>query len=259
MDYGPPPKVLSPPEGSNYYRLMYDPEYEYFRERSNSRQRMGADQYYSIHKQILTPLPIKIDCDLFEEEVFYYDKEFEQFGNTYTELERYSLGLTDCKQKISEKPHPVNWPMDVWNIQHPDTPLFDNDFFIPNEALKSFTSLQEFSIIFKDHLARCSILKWNTGAHFKPHIDMVLPTPNLRIWGTNDPDNNHFCFWNEDTQQYEEQINIERGRLYLADTSLYHHAYATSDYVYTFFFALQITAYDTIKELLQSGQSTTRD
>lgn len=251
MNYDPPPKVLEPKPGSNYYRLMYDPEYKYFRERSSARPKLDADDYYQIHKQILTPLPLKIDCDLFEEEIFYYDRGFEQFGNTHTNLERYSLGLTDCKQEVNSSPHPVNWPMDVWNIQHPETPLFDNDFNIQNSTFKALTSLKCMDI-FKHDLARCTILKWNTGGHFKPHIDMVLPTPNLRLWGTNDPDNNHFCFWNEDTQQYEEQINIERGRLYLADTSIYHHAYATSDYVYTFFFALQISAYDTIKQLLRS-------
>jgi hypothetical protein len=257
MKYDAPPKVLEPTPGSNYHKLMYDHEYRYFRERSASRPKLEADPYYDIHKQILTPLPIVIDCDTFEDEIFQCDTKFEQFGNTHVNLERYSLGLTDCETNTNTTPHPVNWPMDVWNIQNPDTPLFDNDFYIANETFRSLTSLKEFGTIFNNQLARCTILKWNTGAHFKPHIDMVLPTPNLRIWGTNDPDNNHFCFWNDNTQQYEEQINIERGRLYLADTSIYHHAYATSDYVYTFFFALQINAYDTIKELLQPGQGST--
>lgn len=251
MQYDAPPKVLEPRPGTNYYRLTHDEEYAYLRERDKLRQKLSTEKYYDLHRKILTPLPIKIDCDLFEEEIFQYDLDFEQFGNELTNLERYSLGLTDCEQEFDITPKPVNWPMDVWNIQHPKTPLFDNDFYIPNDNLKSLTSLQEFSNIFEGQLARCTILKWNTGAFFRPHIDMLVPTPNLRLWGTNDPDNNHFCFWNEDTQQYEEQINIERGRLYLADTSLYHHAYSTAEYVYTFFFALQIDSYDTIKRLLQ--------
>jgi hypothetical protein len=251
MNYDAPPNTSNPPPNSNYYKLMHDPEYKYFRKRSAERPRLNRDSYYDIHKNILTPLPIVIDCDLFEEEIFKYNMQFEQFGNTHTHLQRFSLGLTECEVPIEASPHPVNWPMDVWNIQHRHTPLFDNDFYIPNDAFKSFESLKEFYNVFQNQFARCTILKWNAGAHFKPHIDMVLPTPNLRIWGTNDPDNNHFCFWNSDTLQYERQINIERGRLYLADTSIYHHAYSTSDYVYTFFFALQINAYDTIKKLLQ--------
>ena len=244
--YPAPPSVTEPPVGSNYHELTYNPIYEEHRKRSFERPRLGDDQYKSIHTQNLVPLPIVIDCDLFEDEIFRYDNLFEQFGNTHTELQRYSLGLTELDDPIEATPSPVNWPMDVWAVENPDISLLDTDFKNPNDVMKSLESLEPMDV-FNEHLARCCILKWNTGAHFKPHIDVKLPTPNLRIWGTNDPENNHFCFWNG--TDYVAEKNVERGRLYLADTSIYHHAYSTEDLVYTFFFALQISAYDIIREM----------
>ena len=235
--------------GSNYDKLTNWPEYQHFRDVSLSRERLPEDKYREIHTQNLVPLDIVINCDLFEEEIFQYDNLFEQFGPTHTDLERYSLALTDLKQPIDIKPSPVNWPMDVWCLEHPDNPLFDTDFRYPNEIMKSMRSLDPMKV-FEGQLARCTILKWNTGAHFKPHIDVTIPPANLRIWGTNDPENNHFCFWDEDAQDYIEETNVERGRLYLADTAKYHHAYSTAEYVYTFFFALQVSSYQVLKQLI---------
>lgn len=235
--------------GSNYDKLSNWPEYQHFRDVSLSRDRLPKDKYREIHTKNLVPLDIVIDCDLFEEEIFQYDNLFEQFGPTHTDLERYSLALTDLKQPIDIKPSPVNWPMDVWCLEHPDNPLFDTDFRYPNKIMNSLRSLDPMKV-FEGQLARCTILKWNTGAHFKPHIDVTIPPANLRIWGTNDPENNHFCFWDEDAQDYIEETNVERGRLYLADTAKYHHAYSTGEYVYTFFFALQVSSYEVLKQLI---------
>jgi len=247
FDYPPPPSIDVPPIGSNYYKLTYDPEYEEHRKRALNRPRLENKKYRNIHTKNLVPLPIVIDCDLFENEIFLYDNDFEQFGNTHTELQRYSIGLTDLDIPIDSTPSPVNWPMDTWIVQHPDQSLLDTDFKNANNIMRSLKSLDPMKI-FYNHLARCCILKWNTGAHFKPHIDVKLPAPNLRIWGTNDPENNHFCFW--DGSKYVAEKNVEKGRLYLADTSKYHHAYSTDDYVYTFFFALQISSYNILKEML---------
>lgn len=235
--------------GSNYYRLTYEDTYEYFRNRSLSRDRLPEEKYREIHTQNLVPLNLKIDCDLFEQEIIKHDNLFEQFGPTHTNLQRYSLGLTDLKIPIEIKPNPVNWPMDVWCLEHPSNPLFDTDFKYPNAIMKSIKSLSPMEQL-KDHLARCTILKWNTGAHFKPHIDVTIPCANLRIWGTNDPENNHFCFWDEQKKDYIEEANVERGRLYLADTAKWHHAHSTAENVYTFFFALQVSSFNIIKSLL---------
>jgi hypothetical protein len=232
--------------GSNYDKLSNWPEWEYFRKLSLSRVRLPAEKYKEIHTQNLVPLDIKIDCDLFEQEIMKYDSLFEQFGPTHTNLERYSLGLTDLENPIDMKPSPVNWPMDVWCLEHPDNPLFDTDFKYPNEIMKNMRSLDPMKA-FDGMLARCTILKWNTGAHFKPHIDVTIPAANLRIWGTNDPENNHFCFWDDEKQEYIKERNVERGRLYLADTAKWHHAYSTAERVYTFFFALQVNAYEVLK------------
>lgn len=235
--------------GSNYDKLSNWPEWKYFRFMSEARDRLPEEKYREIHTQNLVPLDINIDCDLFEKEIEQYDHLFEQFGPTHTDLERYSLGLTDLEEPIDMKPSPVNWPMDVWCLEHPDNPLFDTDFRYPNEVMKSMDSLKPMDV-FENELARCTILKWNTGAHFKPHIDVTIPPANLRIWGTNDPDNNHFCFWDDEAQDYIEEKNVERGRLYLADTAKWHHAYSTAEKVYTFFFALQVSSFDILKKLI---------
>ncbi len=238
--------------GSNYDKLSNWPEWQHFRDLSLSRDRLSEERYREIHTKNLVPLDIKIDCDLFESEIKQYDNLFEQFGPTHTDLERYSLGLTDIQNPIDMKPSPVNWPMDVWCLEHPDNPLFDTDFRYPNDVMKSMRSLDPWKRHFGSwiSLARCTILKWNTGAHFKPHIDVTIPPANLRVWGTNDPDNNHFCFWDEDKQDYIEEVNVERGRLYLADTAKWHHAHSTAESVYTFFFALQVNSYETLKGLI---------
>ena len=248
-NYGPPPKLTSLPVGSNYYKLENDPLYEAYRIREAERKKLSEKDYWSIHTSRLRPLNLIIDCDLFKHEIKSVDSLFEQFGNTHTNLNRKSMPLTELKTPIESIPLPVNWPMDVWAIEHPNQPLFDADFNIPNKEFYSMESMRPMDIL-KDHLSRCCILKWGTGARFYPHLDTLVPSHVIRLWGTNDPDNNHFCFWNESTCQYEREENVEPGRLYLADTSQFHHAYSTAEDVYTFFFALQVSSYETIKQLL---------
>lgn len=235
--------------GTNYDKLNNWPEYEHVRNLSFSRDRLPTEKYKEIHTKNLVPLNLKIDCDLFEKEIKTYDHLFEQFGPTHADLERYSLGLTDLENPIDASPSPVNWPMDVWCVEHPNNPLFDTDFKYPTETMKNMKSMNCMKV-FEGMLARCNILKWNTNAHFKPHLDVSIPPANLRLWGTNDPDNNHFCFWDDEKQEYVEEKNVERGRLYLADTSKWHHAYSTAQNVYTFFFALQVNSYEVLKRLI---------
>lgn len=234
---------------SSYSKLDNDIEFKKFRDKLNSLKKLEKNQYKEIHTKNLVPLNIKIDSNLFETEISRFHKNFEQFGITHTSLPRYGLGLTDLKISIQATPSVCNWPMDIWNIHNPDIPLHDVDFTEPTCYFKSLSSLNSFKY-FEGHYARCNILWWQTGGHFKPHIDVGIPATNLRLWGTNDPANNHFCFWNEDIEDFVEEKDIEPGRLYLADTSKLHHAYSTGDYVYTFFFALQVSAFDLIKKVL---------
>lgn len=234
---------------SSYTTLDNDIKFKKMRDKFQSLKKIEEINYKEIHTKNLVPLNIKINCKIFEEEISQLHPFFEQFGITYTNLPRYGLGLTNLKTPVNSTPSVCNWPMDVWNLNNPDFPLHDTDFTEPTQYFKSLSSLNEFKY-FEGHYARCNILWWKTGAHFKPHVDVGIPATNLRLWGTNDPDNNHFCFWDDDVNDFVEEKNVEPGRLYLADTSKLHHAYSTGDYVYTFFFALQVSAFDLIKKVL---------
>jgi hypothetical protein len=101
---------------------------------------------------------------------------------------------------------------------------------------------------FYDHHYRTCILWWNNEQGFSPHRDTSVPAPQIRLWGTNDPENYNFSFW--DGEKYMREENIERGRLYLCDTNIKHFANAEGDFVYTFFFALHPNSYDLIKKHL---------
>jgi hypothetical protein len=240
-------------QGGNYALLSTRPENQPYRDKYLNTQRIYRKEYKELHTSNLIPTDMIIDCDLFEKEIKQYDHLFQQWGTTHTDLKRYGLGLTKPYVDYGEL-NPVNYPMDIWNVQNPDKPLIDIDFKIVNEIFLNIESLNPL-LDFKDNLARCNILKWGDNARFYPHIDVAIPAHNLRLWGTNDPKNNHFCFWDEEKQDYIEETDVERGRLYLADTSKYHHAYSTGEDVYTFFISLQVNAYDKIKKSIQFAKS----
>lgn len=235
----------------NFAKLQTDPAYQKLRNLTLNIPRISKHDYKSLHTSNLIPTDIVIDCDLFEKEIVNYSNDFQQWGNTHTDLQRFGLAITKDTNTYNTEIYPTNWPLDVWNLNHPDMPIIETDFKYPNDVLLYMESLKPI-LQLDPHLARSNILKWGSNARFYPHIDVIIPAGNLRLWGTSDPENNHFCFWDEEKQQYIEERNIERGRLYLADTSKYHHAYSTGNDVYTFFIALQVSAYDQIKKHLRS-------
>lgn len=237
-------------QNGTYAKLATDKSLELYRKRDASLPTISKEKYKSLHTSNLIPTDIIIDCDLFERQIKKYDSQFQQWGITHTELERYGLPLTQSTKEYDWGAYPTNWPMDVWNVNHPDDPIMETDFRYPNHVFEDLTSLHPL-YRFKDHLARSNILKWGKTGKFYPHIDVVLPVSNLRLWGTNDPEHNHFCFWDEEKQQYIEEAGIERGRIYVPDTSKYHHAYSTGSDVYTFFIALQVSAYDQVRESIR--------
>ena len=231
-----------------YNKLGGEPEYEAFRNLFDGQATIGTQRYKELHTDLLQPTNIKIDLDLFKEEI--KSVEFEQWGNTVMRPYRYGMALTKPEQDIDSFPNPANWPMDTWNINHPDIPLVDTMFTEPTDDFKNMQSLRPILDAWQEYLARSNILLWNTGSRFLPHVDVMPPFHNLRLWGTNDPDNYHFMFWNPRKGKYIRAEGLEAGRIYLADTSHWHHAYSTADDNYTFFIALQVSAYDTIKECL---------
>ena len=233
-----------------YDKLGGDPEYEKFRELWHSQETLG-DKYYDLHTQNLIPTNIKIDLELFDREIKYYQNKFEQWGPMHTDLPRTGMALTLPKVDYPKDvyPNPSNWPMDTWCIHNPDFPLVDSLFTEPTPAFKEMKSLQPL-MIFKEHFGRCNLLRWHNGAKFFPHMDVFHPFHNLRLWGTNDPDNYHFYFWDELKGKYIREENVEAGRIYVADTEKWHHAYTTADNNYTFFISLQVSGYDKIRENL---------
>ena len=235
---------------SNLSRLETGPLYQKLRDMVDNIPRIPKERYKGLHTSNLIPTNICIDCDLFEKEIIKYADDFQQWGITHTNLKRYGLAITKDDKTYSAEIYPTNWPLDVWNLNNPDVPIIETDFKYPNDVMLSMESLKPI-LQLDPHLARSNILRRGSNAMFYPHIDVRIPAGNLRLWGTNDPDNNHFCFWDEERQQYIEEKNVERGRLYLADTSKYHHAYSTGEDVYTFFIALQVSAYDKIKQSIQ--------
>ena len=241
-------KIKENTGGHSYNELGGSPKYQKFRDKFDGQKSLG-DKYYDLHTSNLIPTNMKIDLDLFHDEVQNYQDLFEQWGPRHSDLPRTGLALTKPKVDIQISPNPANWPMDRWAIEHPDLPLVDTDFTEPTEAFLQMKSLQPL-MEYKDYFARCNLLRWHDTARFLPHVDVMDPFHNLRLWGTNDPDNYSFCFWNELQGEYVKEENVEAGRIYIADTAKWHHAYCTADNNYQFFISLQVDAYDKIRKNL---------
>lgn len=204
----------------------------------NIKTYIDNDDYKRLHKSFLTPLSIKINCNLFLEEIAQYDLYFEQWGTQHVHLPRYGLALVN-QDGILKHQDPINGSLYEWNIKYPNNPLIELDCRIPTEVMK-IKSLEPLSI-FDNMWCRSNILKWSTGAEFKPHIDTVLPSPWFRLWGTTDKDNTMVRFWDNETKSMKEFKGIENGRIYLIDTSVVHDAYST-DNVYQFFLSVDAGA-----------------
>ena len=241
-------KIKQKSGGHFYNQLGGDPKYKKFRDKFDGQKSLG-DIYYDMHTNNLMPTNMKIDLDLFHEEIKDYQDLFEQWGPHHSDLPRTGLALTKLKEDVKSFPNPANWPLDAWAIEHPDQPLVDTDFTEPTDVLLNMKSLKPI-LEYKDYLARCNLLRWHDTARFWPHVDAMRPFHNLRLWGTNDPDNYAFCFWDELEGKYIKEENVEAGRIYVADTAKWHHTYCTADNNYQFFISLKVDAYDKIKQNL---------
>ena len=250
-------------------------KYEYYR--VDDLTYIPNKEYEYLHHDLLIPLDIKIDVELFEDEISVYDKYFKKWGDKFEEYDRLGLPLINMNGRLDNDPEPAVWPLDRWNfVNHgyqdtpedfikfyndiPDMNLMVNelDFTIPTEVL-NISSLQPMNSI-KPFLGRSCILKWNSMSHFKPHIDTWKPSPWLRIWGTTNPSGMKLRYkskgkpnvWNpikKESERYEEIKDVEPGRLYLHDSSVWHDAFAFNDNVYQFFIALTPNAFQTLEEL----------
>lgn len=207
----------------------------------NNYPKLDDNIYWQYHQNFLTPTKIKIDCDLFEKEIEQYTSFFQPWGTHRPDQNevRFGLPLINHTGEYKDKCKSIQ-AFDKHNINYPDDPIFDPDFTVKTEpffmnSLKVLEPIQNLMI-------RSAILKWYKGADFKKHIDTILPTAYIRLWGTNQPDN-IMLRYNVDGEMIECR-NVERGRLYLIETSAEHDALCTNDLCYQFFFCTDIKIFD---------------
>jgi len=204
---------------------------------------ISEEEYKGIHTDPLVSLDLKIDLELFANEISQYHNWFEQWGNEHTDLPRQGLALVNQFGHLQTN-DPINGSLYEWNKLNPEQPILETDCKRPTEVMW-IESLEPLKI-FKDHWCRSNILLWDKGAEFKPHIDTLIPSPWLRLWGTTSNDVKlRFCLNNE----MIEHPDVEPGRLYLIDTSLVHDAKCYGNPTLQFFLSVLPSALDLIKSL----------
>lgn len=205
---------------------------------------LDYDDFLKIHTDYILPLDIKIDFKLFEEEIKYYHKDFKRWGPDHTNFPRYGLPLVNLNGKLDNDPDPSCWPSDVWAKHHPDNMYWYPDYRTHTEVM-NLESLKPLKVI-AGHMLKSCILWWNNTGHLKPHVDM-LPNhiTHLRLWGTNKTHKEyHFHYSNGHKLK-----NFEPGRIYLSSVIDEHKAFATEDYTYTFFIAVDLNSIPLIQSL----------
>ena len=257
-------------EQQKKYMNSFDIQYEY--EIKESIPTMKKEDYVDLHKQNLQPTDIKIDVDLFLLEIEQYKKDFKQWGDKFQEFGRYGLPLVNMNGMLNNKLEPSCWPLDRWNfvnLGYNDTPedftkfytsSFDMDYMVNETDFTISTEVMDMSSLkvlkpIEKHMIRSCILKFHTLGHFKPHIDTWNDKSSwLRLWGTTHSesvklryksDDGEKLIWNDIKKEYESYIsekNVEAGRLYLHDSSIWHDAMSFEDNTYQFFIALDINA-----------------
>jgi hypothetical protein len=188
--------------------------------------------YYKLHSSYIIPTTIKIDLDLFENEIKEYHHMFRRWGNNRNYLPRYGISLVNYDGKLDGEIDIAAAPLDMLNKERKEK-LQEDDFTKKTEVFYNLNSLRPLDPI-KNFLIRSNILLWHKNASFLPHIDTVpQPWGNLRLWGVSNPDKYKFDFRGRSC------MNIEAGRIYLIDTTVFHSAHALDDWIYTFFIALK--------------------
>lgn len=206
-------------------------------------------KYYRLHTDAILPTKIKIDIDLFRKEIVKYHNLFRQWGNNRNYLPRYGISLVNYTGDIYGENDIACSPLDQYNagVKKEDH-LTEFDFNKKTELFANLKSLDSLNLI-SEFMLRSNILLWHKHANFIPHIDTApLNNYNLRLWGTDDPSNYNFYFLNKQVNMDD----IEPGRIYLIDTTIWHWAEAKADWIYTFFISTtnSIECFETIKKIL---------
>jgi len=221
---------------------------------------LHEEEYKDFHPQVLQPLDIKVDIDLFEQQMHEYRYAFRRWGAKHHNKPRYGAPLVNVNGEMFNNPEPVCYPLGQLNAGKPESEhIYDIHRTKPTEMLDA-TSFDPLAPL-KPFMLRSCILKWDTGGMFYPHTDTCMPSEIIRLWGTNDPEHMQFRFDKDrkyaspdivDDSDFElvEETGIEAGRLYIADTYVIHDAHATGDNVYQFFIALSPECMPVLKELI---------
>lgn len=256
----------------NENNLVYDigKSYEF------NETALTKSEYYDLHKDLLIPLDLKIDVEMFKLEMEKYKDLIIHWGDLLTQYPRFAYPLVNLNGRIDNDPEPACYPLDRWNFKQTGLEntkenfdyylfnislfdkscVFETDFTCHTE-LMNLKSLQVLEPI-KKYMTRSCILKWHSMGHFNPHFDSWHPARWLRLWGTTDPDkmklrykkdgiSNILNKVTDEWECYEPVKNVEAGRLYLHDSIHWHDAFAHDDEVYQFFISLNLDSYETIK------------
>jgi len=213
----------------------------------NSTRKLNTELYWNLHTDFLVPTIFKIDVEEFEADMWQEKNRFLPWGTNRPELNeiRQGMPLVNYDGRLSDNDISIG-PLDHHNKDNPDNCLLECDFVEPTALLnlRCFDTIKRI----KSYMCRSSVLYWKEGANFLPHFDVILPTVNLRLWGTNNPNNVSLRYKKDDEMIRCE--NVEAGRLYLIETSTIHDATCINNDVYQFFFGLNIDSYPLLKECI---------
>ena len=179
-----------------------------------SQPAIDEEKYNELHTDGIVATDIDIDIDQFTKDIKKYSEHFSQWGNTYKSYPRFGLPLVNLTGKLDEKNDPSRMPLDEHFMIHQDKDniVFDHEILEKTEVC-NMPSLEKLMEVFGDYMCRSAILKWDTMGHFKPHVDVVKPAPNLRLWGTTST--------NMQLKMDGKVINsIKPGKIYIFDSSL---------------------------------------
>lgn len=205
-------------------------------------EKVPSETYSCLHRQFLTPLPLF--CDNVERDFGKIPELFYLWGDNRVELKtRKGCALVNLDGKNEADDLSIG-PLDHHNRKHAKGLVskcyIESDFTSHTEQMKYMSVLKQFD------LCRSSILWWQKGDNFTPHIDVLLPAPNLRLWGCTNAAHMQLRY-GEDMIESE----FESNRLYLIDTSIIHDATALGE-VYQFFIGLLPTEknYNVLQDLI---------
>ena len=209
----------------------------------NKADKVPQNVYDELHTNFLVPLDLYING---EQEFKQKSDLFYIWGDNRPELKtRKGMALVNLDGQNNSEDVSIG-PLDHHNKKYDegleDECYLECHFTQPTPQLDgACKELKKFD------LGRSSILWWQSGDNFVPHVDVVLPTVNLRLWGCNNASNVRLRYKSGEDMV---EAKYESNRLYLIDTSTVHDAYAYEE-VYQYFIALLPTEknYDLIRKL----------